>query len=87
MKIVSVALRLNNGLVISLSRPNRHCNILNNLYEIFPEYKQFKPEQGFLTNEGAFVDRFLAKALAIEFGQIKTPNTHLFSELISEDLW
>ena len=84
MRIVSVALRLNNGLIISLPKPHRHHNILNSLFDIFPEYKKFQPEQGFLTDEGLFLDRKTAKEVAIHFKQIE--NTHLRHELISEDL-
>lgn len=83
--IVAVAVRYRDGLVISLPRPNRHCHILNTIFELELGIPKIGREQGFLTSEGNFVDRVTAGKIALQCGQIK--EMALKDELISEDLW
>ena len=86
MKITHVALKAldgpTEGSVISLPEPSRHHHIFGMLMD--DELKVYY-EQGFLLEDGEFVDREAAAKIAIESGQVERliapPN------LFSEDLW
>ena len=83
MKIKAAAILLDN-VIISLDPPARHHNIIYKLAaEGFPT--PIKGIQGFITDEGDFVDRREAANIALAVGQCEKlmapPN------LFSEDLW
>lgn len=78
--IVSAALRLPSGAILSLPRPARHGCIMRAFDD--PEVIA-KSDQGFLTSDGAFVNRQLARIIAFTSGQVSTVG----GELFSEDLW
>lgn len=82
-KIVSAALRLPNGLIISLPAPKRHHHLINGLgmwaEGLGADASGFEHEQGFLTDEGRYVTREEAKVIA---GVGSHP-----TQLFSEDLW
>ena len=78
-RIVAVAVRAN-GLTISMPRPARHSHILHAL----PTQLACSAEQGFLANDGRFVDRTEALAIARNAGQLLRPTS--LPELYSEDL-
>lgn len=88
MKIIAAALRLKNGLVLTLARPHRHHHIISHGIRagLMPPLPGSVDGQGFLTDTGDYVTRTEAKQLAIESGQI-SPDKMLSSELLSEDLW
>lgn len=89
MKITSVAIRIVEGplegLVFSLDAPNRHNHIFNLLSWGNSNDRMGKEEQGFLLENGDFVDRKQAGDIALENGQV----TKLIAppNLYSEDLW
>lgn len=83
MKIVAAAIKWN-GLIISKPQPCRHCHILVGMFYNIPTYKETDHDQGFLTDQGTFVDRYEGAKIAKESGQVK--DTQL-DYLLSEDLW
>lgn len=81
--IILAAIKTGVNNIATVLVPGRHHDIIHHLAK-----SGFKTpitgEQGFITNEGRFVDRVEAKRIVIESGQlIKTE----FSRLYSEDLW
>lgn len=86
--IVAVAVLIENGrIVASLTKPNRHHDILHALAK--NNFPTPTPEsQGFLTNNGRFVTREEAVDIALSAGQISIPKlTDPQNQLFSEDLW
>ena len=95
--IVGVAIRSNEGHLYALMRPARHCNFSAKYNEMsrkkgwpFPwvgwdaSIMRFsRGEQGFITNEGKFLDREEAARHAYFHGQVSRLKLALFSE----DLW
>jgi hypothetical protein len=80
--IVSVAMKVN-GLVVSMPRPARHCDIIKRLPGKLANVRP--SDQGFLTDAGNFVGREVALRLARQANQLMKPTTK--SELYSEDVW
>jgi hypothetical protein len=82
--IVSAALKMDNGAIVSLPIPARHGDVIAALSRLgLCGAVALDAEQGFLTSGGRFVDRRLAHRLAFKAGQIAT----MEGELFSEDLW
>jgi len=84
--IIAAALILD-GVVHSLSKPNRHHNIIHKLYEDNGRTKSICPEsQGFITSKDRYVDRAEGLKIAIAANQIikKHGNPDM---LFSEDMW
>lgn len=90
--IVAAALRYDR-VILSIPRPARHSDILHATHAQFEGYDL---EQGFLTDEGKFLDRKQAMVhqLATGFGLPRreqilayNPNAYNGDELFSEDLW
>lgn len=74
------------GLAISLPRPNRHHNVMYAMYDIVKQSIGGQYEQGFMTNDGVFVDRYEGFKIAQQNNQIikkHGPDDYLFSE----DMW
>lgn len=65
----------------------RHANILYDMYTLKIKYDKSLCIQGFLTNDGDFVDRYEAKDIAIKANQIIVPFEDTYPELFSEDVW
>lgn len=89
LRIVASALKLENGLVISKPIPARHHDLLHPLWDVLEDKNKVHPPgcvQGFLTNEGVFVDRQEACVIAYRASQVieKTGGPY---ELYSEDVW
>jgi len=85
--IVSAAIR-KNGIIYSVEKPGRHHNIIHNT----PKLEVGKPasyvidgEQGFLTDEGKFLNRNDSENHARACGQLV--GKLIGSVLTSEDLW
>jgi hypothetical protein len=78
-----------NDTIYALPNPNRHHHIFQIMDEA--DHKTFNNEiQGFLDDQGNFLDRREAYILATNEGQIaRNPNPANYQgdELFSEDLW
>lgn len=71
------------GLIATQPRPARHNHIIRAFYDAL-EGRRAAPEvQGFIANDGRFLDRRTAAKIAYGAGQISAPKDELFSE----DLW
>lgn len=81
--IVAAAIK-QGGIVYSVPRPGRHHHVIKHMVDCGIEPPIFG-EQGFLTEDGTFVDREEARRIAIEAGQVVNPDHP--RELFSEDLW
>lgn len=86
MKIVGVAFE-KGGVVISMQRPKRHCDIIREFPGELHDW-----EQGFLLDTGDFAGRRDALKVARKAGQLKRadarrPLPGSFNELYSEDVW
>lgn len=91
-KITHVAV-VRNGVAYSLPAPNRHHNVL---WSMPPKVRDADDEtesrdvQGFLLEDGTFVDRKEAYIIATGTGQINRrqyPGSYQGDQLFSEDLW
>ncbi len=100
--ITGVAIKhIETGMVISMPKPNRHGDIFNNLYDWYkanPAGDDNSPEwtQGFVTENGTFLNRQDAAQYVKNTGQELTPEAkeeyaykrkENFTTLYSEDLW
>jgi hypothetical protein len=103
--ITHVAILDAEGKVWQLPKPNRHHNVIHSMYEALgkPEAKRLlsKHAQGFVNDQGKFLDRRAANAEAVRCDQILPPYNpanpaerrwdlkpdHTPRELFSEDLW
>ena len=82
-QIVGVAVQYQD-LIFFLPKPNRHPHILHKMHEMgLPASAQ--REQGFILDDGSYLDRETSGKLALQNGQI----TNMISPpwLTSEDLW
>ena len=89
-KITGVAVLTTNNEIVSLPAPNRHSNVL---WTVIGEYESkkmamVKGTQGFVDEDGEFLDRKESVIRAMEFSQISRPKkTSPENLLFSEDLW
>lgn len=87
-KIICAAVKTSDGLVHSLPKPNRHADIVY-LLDKTKRYSEkiiiAEGEQGFITNDGEFVNRIEAGRLAMISGQVD--ELEFPPQLFSEDLW
>lgn len=96
--IVAAAIKIS-GVVCSLPRPARHHDVLRGLLHGFvsrTDRGYLEETQGFLTDQGIFLNRAEAMKHVIECGQGTPRRDELIStgysayngdELFSEDLW
>jgi hypothetical protein len=89
-KIVGVAIKAEDGTVYSLPKPNRHHNVIelmSNLGIPWPVTKN--TIQGFILDDGDFVDRRIGLCVAGRAMQFLPGKGHLkgIRELFSEDVW
>lgn len=86
MKIVAAAIRMPDGVHLMMP-PERHHDIIHRLAEEgYPT--PIRGKQGFVTDEGTFVDRAEAFKIALAAGQIPQERAaKRRHELYSEDLW
>lgn len=88
IEITHVAVKLANGTIYSMPRPNRHHNVIRHMSQDKVDYKNNK--EGFLDDQGNFLDRYEAYNLAVSTGQINRRKGEQFyqgPELYSEDIW
>ena len=81
MKIIAAAIKLPSGNIVSLPKPSRHHDIINNLE------RPCAFEQGFLTDAGTFVTREEAYIIARNEGQILFRCDGDEGRLFSDNLW
>ena len=88
LQVEAAAVREVSGTVYALAQPARHHNVLHLMHE-----RGVKPDssdwgQGFLLNNGRYVNRKQAAMVALRAGQIKNiPIENDRDYLLSEDLW
>jgi len=80
--IILAAIKVNDELIISMPRPNRHGDIIRKA--IATDMKIDKQECGFLNDNGDFLDRIEGYEHALKEKQILPGHCKC---LISEDLW
>jgi hypothetical protein len=84
--ITGVAILTKAGSMISLPKPHRHHHIF--ALAAFLGVDMNDGKQGFVTTNGAFVDRKEAQRLVISHGQQNRRSGNTESkELFSEDVW
>lgn len=85
-EIIGVAILTPQGEIISMMKPNRHCDIL---FSLIKEGNSgfYESEQGFIDQQGNFLNRRDALKIALDNEQVKYDNLVAPPELFSEDLW
>lgn len=90
--IVAAAIKPKSGVVCSVPRPGRHADVIRQMAASgFPI--PITGEQGFLTNDGLFVDRYKAREIAEKAAQLipragsGIPHVVDHPQLFSEDVW
>jgi len=92
LKVVAAAVRMPEGLIVSLAQPARHHHIIHTLCHAVPFRSDGKPEyqvactQGFLLSNGEFAVRAYARIVADKAGQL-LPGARKHNDLFSEDVW
>ena len=82
-KLICSAIQMSDG---TLFKAKRHHEAIIKAKEAgWPKEETRMAEQGFITDDGEFLDRIHALAFAVTVGQITGPI--LGSQLTSEDLW
>ena len=81
--IVAAAIK-QGKMVCFVAQPGRHHDVIRAMAAAGIPIP-INGEQGFLTNEGVFVGRKLAKVIATRAGQVLSPRDH--DQLFSEDVW
>lgn len=81
--IVAAAIR-QGKMVCFVERPGRHHDVIRQMATAGIPIP-INGEQGFITNEGVFVGRRLAKLIANRSGQLLAPRDS--DQLFSEDVW
>lgn len=84
--IIGVAIIGYDGNVYSLPKPNRHHHVIHMMVKQYNHPIPINGEQGFITNEGKFVNRIEAKVIAVNNNQL-TSRAGNEEELFSEDVW
>lgn len=82
-RIVAAAIRFD-GTLYSMARPKRHHHIIQMISSRTAK-RPVSGEQGFLLDDGSFVDRREAASIALANGQAKQLRAPPW--LFSEDLW
>ena len=88
-KIVAAAVRMENGMVVSLPAPARHHHVMTRIVEMFgvPMGEiQGRKDSGFITDTGRYVTRKKARSIAEVANQILDENAKQ-DILFSEDVW
>lgn len=89
--IEKAAIKLADGTVYSLPRPNRHPHVIWHINsELGHKNWRAGQTQGFVTNEEKFVGREEGKKIAVAAEQPfrdHGPNAYKGTDLFSEDLW
>lgn len=81
--IVAAAIKQGN-MICSVPKPGRHHDVIREMARAGIPIP-IDGEQGFLTSEGLFVGRKLAKDIALMAGQVLSNSSP--TQLFSEDVW
>lgn len=84
--IVGVAIISDKNEVISLPMPNRHHHVIKYMVKDLGHKTPIVGLQGFVTEDGIFLNRIEAKLVALNHNQL-LPNHHNGDELFSECVW
>jgi len=87
MELIDKAAILIDGVIYSTERPGRHYTIIKQLIEEKNFKSPIKGIQGFVTNNGRFLNRKEALELAVKNNQVELKNCINKFNLFSEDLW
>lgn len=74
------------GATYSVPRPGRHSHVVHAM-RLVGLKGEFAREQGFLTSDGRYVDRYLGYSIAYKAGQLLKENGISPPLLTSEDVW
>jgi hypothetical protein len=87
-RVVAAAIRWN-GKVHTLPPPARHHDIIRMIAETRREDRRacLEGDQGFVDEDGNFLNRYEAKAVAEQNGQILQNGAPILPQLFSENLW
>ncbi len=85
-KITGVAIISHEGEVISLPAPNRHHNVIKYMVGTLKHPIPVMGLQGFVCEDGTFLDRVCAKVVAIRNNQLLERHDN-GEELFSECVW
>ncbi|CAB4134459.1 hypothetical protein UFOVP273_78 [uncultured Caudovirales phage] len=84
--IIGVAIKYD-GKIYSLPSPNRHHDVIRMIAQENGVGIQGPDIQGFVDEEGYFLDRRQALVVAMHFDQVINPKSIRGERLYSEDLW
>ena len=87
MKQITAAAIRYRGVVYTLPPPNRHFQIITFLLKQLGEDRMGENQQGFIDEEGTFLTRKGALAVALDSKQILPTANVRGDQLYSEDLW
>lgn len=85
-KIAAAAIRFE-GVLYSLPPPHRHHHIIRLIVDTTGVKSIMHEEQGFIDDQGNFLDRETAMKVAQAAGQIIDGRAPVLRELYSENLW
>jgi len=85
-KLTHVAIRFR-GIVYSLPAPNRHHDVIRKILRETDATYVCNDEQGFLDENGTFLNRRQALVSAELLGQLKPGTVIRAGQLFSEDVW
>ena len=87
LEIAGVAIKTDEGDVFHLNKPNRHRDLIDYIVYVLNYTGNLggRERQGFILNDGSFVDRIDSIPIARKSGQLKA--SMVSSVLTSEDLW
>jgi len=80
-------------MLVTMPKPNRHSDIIGNLHAISGKQVGSPWKQGFVTDQGEFLNRNEAARYVVRVGQTLTQYardeymTRTLTTLYSEDLW
>lgn len=90
LRILCAAIRDHDGTVYSVPVPGRHHDVIRVMIHEHGCKKPVTGDQGFVASDGRFVDREIARRIAVDANQFKRDDPrvpHHATDLFSEDLW
>ena len=94
MKVVFAAIKfyIKGDIYPTIMCGNRHCDVFEKMHNMHIDYDRQSAEQGFLTNDATFVDRYEAFKIARAADQLlpgakEKYKDKIITQLFSEDVW
>lgn len=94
MKVVFAAIKfyIKGDIYPTIMCGNRHCDVFEKMHNMHIDYDRQSAEQGFLTNDATFVDRYEAFKIARAADQLlpkakEEYKDKVITQLFSEDVW